>query len=176
MSSNPARRVPHRSRPRHPEGTPKGTAKGLTVLGAVLAAVATGAAGAAGPVGFVALTGPRLARRLTRTPQLPLAASALTGALIVVGADLVARTLVPPLEIPVGAAHVPGGRSLSAVAAGQVGPPLTGSPYLRWKHRGRLPVVRPVGALRTPSATRWWRCRSRSGSGRHSSAPARRRR
>ncbi|MFF4132632.1 FecCD family ABC transporter permease [Streptomyces mirabilis] len=88
------------------------TQLGLTVLGVVLAAVATGAAG---PIGFVALTGPQLARRLARTPHLPLAASALTGALIVVGADLVARTLVPPLEIPVGA--------LTS---------LVGGPYLLW--------------------------------------------
>ncbi|MFG2954715.1 FecCD family ABC transporter permease [Streptomyces sp. NPDC048291] len=73
---------------------------GLTALGVVLAAAATGAAG---PVGFVALTAPQLARRLTRTPQLPLVCSALTGAVVLVAADLVARTLVPPLEIPVGA-------------------------------------------------------------------------
>ncbi|MEU9447616.1 iron ABC transporter permease [Streptomyces sp. NPDC048277] len=76
------------------------TRLGLTVLGVVLAATATGAAG---PIGFVALTAPQLARRLTRTPQLPLVCSALTGALVLVAADLVARTLVPPLEIPVGA-------------------------------------------------------------------------
>ncbi|MEU9404661.1 iron ABC transporter permease [Streptomyces sp. NPDC048281] len=73
---------------------------GLTALGVVLAAAATGAAG---PIGFVALTAPQLARRLTRTPQLPLVCSALTGAVVLVAADLVARTLVPPLEIPVGA-------------------------------------------------------------------------
>ncbi|MFD3584060.1 FecCD family ABC transporter permease [Streptomyces sp. NPDC058683] len=73
---------------------------GLTLLGVVLAATATGAAG---PIGFVALTAPQLARRLTRTPQLPLVCSALTGGLVLVTADLVARTLVPPLEIPVGA-------------------------------------------------------------------------
>lgn len=73
---------------------------GLTLLGVVLAATATGAAG---PIGFVALTAPQLARRLTRTPQLPLVCSALTGAVVLVTADLVARTLVPPLEIPVGA-------------------------------------------------------------------------
>ncbi|WP_229713554.1 FecCD family ABC transporter permease [Streptomyces fuscichromogenes] len=73
---------------------------GLTALGVVLAAAATGAAG---PIGFVALTAPQLARRLTRTPRLPLICSALTGALVLVSADLVARTLVPPLEIPVGA-------------------------------------------------------------------------
>ncbi|QNP70543.1 iron ABC transporter permease [Streptomyces roseirectus] len=85
---------------------------GLTVLGVVLAAAATGAAG---PIGFLALTSPQLARRLTRTPHLPLVASGLTGAVVLVAADLVARTLVPPLEIPVGA--------LTA---------LVGGPYLLW--------------------------------------------
>jgi iron complex transport system permease protein len=89
-----------------------GTRLGLVVLGVVLAATATGAAG---PIGFVALTAPQLARRLTRTPQLPLVCSALTGAVIVVAADLAARVLVPPLEIPVGA--------LTA---------LVGGPYLLW--------------------------------------------
>ncbi|MFJ5261227.1 FecCD family ABC transporter permease [Streptomyces sp. NPDC088387] len=88
------------------------TRLGLTVLGVVLAAVATGAAG---PIGFVALTAPQLARRLTRTPQLPLLSSALTGAVILVAADLAARTLLPPLEIPVGA--------LTS---------LVGGPYLLW--------------------------------------------
>lgn len=88
------------------------TQLGLTVLGVVLAATATGAAG---PIGFVALTAPQLARRLTRTPQLPLIGSALTGAVVVVAADLAARTAMPPLEIPVGA--------LTA---------LVGGPYLLW--------------------------------------------
>jgi iron complex transport system permease protein len=94
---------------------------GLTVLGVVLAATATGAAG---PIGFVALTSPQLARRLTRTPQLPLLCSALTGALVLVAADLVARTLLPPLEIPVGA--------LTS---------LVGGPYLLWL-LGRRSAVR----------------------------------
>ncbi|MER5937556.1 iron ABC transporter permease [Streptomyces sp. NPDC001928] len=85
---------------------------GLTVLGVVLAATATGAAG---PIGFVALTAPQLARRLTRTPQLPLLNAALTGGVVLVAADLTARTLLPPLEIPVGA--------LTA---------LVGGPYLLW--------------------------------------------
>jgi ABC-type cobalamin transport system permease subunit len=80
--------------------------------GVVLAATATGAAG---PIGFIALTAPQLARRLTRTPHLPLLSSALTGAVVLVGADLVARTLLPPLEIPVGA--------LTS---------LVGGPYLLW--------------------------------------------
>ncbi|GAA3869182.1 iron chelate uptake ABC transporter family permease subunit [Streptomyces lacrimifluminis] len=102
------------------------TQLGLTVLGVVLAATATGAAG---PIGFVALTAPQLARRLTRAPQLPLLGSALTGAVVLVGADLVARTLLPPLEIPVGA--------LTA---------LVGGPYLLWLlaapgGQGRSPVL-----------------------------------
>ncbi|GAB2995433.1 hypothetical protein GCM10023080_072250 [Streptomyces pseudoechinosporeus] len=57
----------------------------------------------------------RRARRLTRTPQLPLLNAALTGAIILVTADLAARTALPPLEIPVGA--------LTA---------LVGGPYLLW--------------------------------------------
>jgi iron complex transport system permease protein len=85
----------------------------LTAGGVTLAAAATGAAG---PIGFVALTAPQLARRLTRTPHLPLMCSALTGAVITVAADLAARTLLPPLEIPVGA--------LTA---------LVGGPYLLWR-------------------------------------------
>ncbi|WP_189838414.1 FecCD family ABC transporter permease [Streptomyces umbrinus] len=100
----------------------------LTVLGVILAATATGAAG---PIGFVALTAPQLARRLTRTPQLPLVASALTGSVILVAADVAARTLMPPLEIPVGA--------LTA---------LVGGPYLLWllaggkgRGQGRSPVL-----------------------------------
>ncbi|MCN9240421.1 iron chelate uptake ABC transporter family permease subunit [Streptomyces sp. RY43-2] len=85
---------------------------GLSVLGVVLASVATGAAG---PVDFVALLAPQIARRLTRTPHVPLVCSALTGALIVVVADLLARRLLSPLELPVG-----------------VFTALVGAPYLMW--------------------------------------------
>lgn len=46
---------------------------GLTMIGVVLPASATGGAG---PTGLVALTAPQLARLLTRTPQLPLVWSA----------------------------------------------------------------------------------------------------
>ncbi|MHB9759655.1 FecCD family ABC transporter permease [Streptomyces sp. BYX5S] len=72
---------------------------GLAALGVVLAALATGAAG---PVDFVALLAPQIARRLTRTPGLPLLCSALTGAVLVVLADLLARRLFLPTELPVG--------------------------------------------------------------------------
>ena len=85
---------------------------GLTLLGVVLASVATGATG---PVDFVALLAPQIARRLTRTAQIPLLSSALTGALVVVVADLLARRLFSPVELPVGV--------LTAAV---------GAPYLMW--------------------------------------------
>ncbi|MFD4995909.1 FecCD family ABC transporter permease [Streptomyces buecherae] len=72
---------------------------GLVLLGVVLAALATGAAG---PVDFVALLAPQIARRMTRTAQIPLLCSALMGAFIVVTADLLARKLFAPTELPVG--------------------------------------------------------------------------
>jgi iron complex transport system permease protein len=72
---------------------------GLVLLGVVLASIATGAAG---PVDFVALLAPQIARRMTRTAQIPLLCSALLGAVIVVLADLAARRLFSPTELPVG--------------------------------------------------------------------------
>ncbi|MFI1202782.1 FecCD family ABC transporter permease [Streptomyces sp. NPDC020883] len=72
---------------------------GLALLGVFLASIATGAAG---PVDFVALLAPQIARRLTRTAQIPLLCSALLGAFIVVAADLPARLLFAPVELPVG--------------------------------------------------------------------------
>jgi iron complex transport system permease protein len=85
---------------------------GLSALGVLLASVATGAAG---PVDFVALLAPQIAHRLTRTAHIPLLCSALTGALIVVVADLLARRLFAPIELPVG-----------------VFTALVGAPYLMW--------------------------------------------
>lgn len=72
---------------------------GLVAVGVVLASVATGVAG---PVDFVALLAPQIARRMTRTAQIPLLCSALTGAAIVVLADLLGRRLLSPVELPVG--------------------------------------------------------------------------
>ncbi|MEU3271272.1 iron chelate uptake ABC transporter family permease subunit [Saccharomonospora sp. NPDC006951] len=64
-----------------------------------LSALATASAG---PVGFVALVAPQIVRRILaeRTPSLLTAAG--TGALLVVTADLVARTAFAPRELPVG--------------------------------------------------------------------------
>ncbi|MFF8276953.1 FecCD family ABC transporter permease [Streptomyces lateritius] len=85
---------------------------GLVIVGVVLASVATGVAG---PVDFVALLAPQIARRMTRTAQIPLLCSALTGALVVVAADLLGRRLFSPAELPVGV--------LTAAV---------GAPYLIW--------------------------------------------
>lgn len=79
-----------------------------------------GAVSAAGPLEFVAFVAPQVARRLTGTGRPPLVGSAVIGGLIVVGADLVTRTLLPG-EVPVGI--------LTAII---------GAPYLIWlliRHR-----------------------------------------
>ena len=72
----------------------------------VLLALAVGltaiAIAAAGPIGFVALAAPQLARRLTRTPGMGILSSAVMGSLLVVAADFLAQRLLAPLQIPVG--------------------------------------------------------------------------
>lgn len=73
----------------------------LTALaGAVL--LTSCAAAAAGPVSFVALTSPQLARRLTRAPGPNLVPSMLVGAVLLTCADLVAQHAVPGRHLPVG--------------------------------------------------------------------------
>ena len=60
------------------------------------------ATAAAGPVAFVALAAPQIAQRLARTAWPPTLASGLTGALMVLGSDLIARTVISGTELPVG--------------------------------------------------------------------------
>ncbi|TCK07595.1 iron complex transport system permease protein [Marinobacterium mangrovicola] len=84
--------------------------------GLILSVLLTGLAVAvAGPVGLVALIGPELARTLCRHRGVPLLASTLCGALLMLLADLTGRMMLAPLEIPVGI--------VTAVV---------GSPYLLW--------------------------------------------
>jgi iron complex transport system permease protein len=71
----------------------------LVALAVALVAVTTTAIG---PVIFVALTAPQIARRLARTAEPTLLASALTGALIVQASDIIAQRLVPSTPLPVG--------------------------------------------------------------------------
>ncbi|KTS11389.1 FecCD family ABC transporter permease [Microbacterium testaceum] len=69
----------------------------------VVAALLTGTATAvAGPIGFVALAAPQLARRAMGTSGIPLVGSALTGAVVLIVADVVAQRALAPLQIPVG--------------------------------------------------------------------------
>ncbi len=84
----------------------------LIGLGVAYAAVATAAVG---PIEFVALMSPQVAKRLARTGLPPLAGSALVGALLVGLADVVARRAFSPYELPVGV--------VTAVL---------GAPYLMW--------------------------------------------
>ncbi|MFI6480220.1 FecCD family ABC transporter permease [Nonomuraea sp. NPDC050663] len=75
------------------------------VRGAAIAAgvLLCGAATAtAGPIVFVALAAPQLARRLTGSAGVVLTASALTGALLVTLSDLAAQRLLDPVQLPVG--------------------------------------------------------------------------
>lgn len=83
----------------------------LVVVAVGCASVATAAAG---PVAFVAFVAAPIARRLVSAP-VTLVPAALTGALLVLAADLVARTAFSPTELPVG------------IITG-----LVGAPYLLW--------------------------------------------
>ena len=71
----------------------------LLLAGVALAAVATAAAG---PIGFVALIAPQITRQLVGGRSLGLLPAAAGGALLVVAADLVARRIFAPTELPVG--------------------------------------------------------------------------
>ncbi|MGW4500299.1 FecCD family ABC transporter permease [Micromonospora sp. NPDC004336] len=73
----------------------------LVVLAAAVLLVSLAAA-AAGPVNFVALTAPHLARRLTRAPGPNLLPAAVVGAVLVVAADQVALRAFAGHQLPVG--------------------------------------------------------------------------
>ncbi|MFJ8141725.1 FecCD family ABC transporter permease [Streptomyces sp. NPDC096013] len=73
----------------------------LALLLAGVGLVAFGTA-AAGPVAFVALACPQIAQRLAGTSSPPPFVSGLTGALVVLGSDLLAREAIPGTELPVG--------------------------------------------------------------------------
>ncbi|MFE6745421.1 FecCD family ABC transporter permease [Kitasatospora purpeofusca] len=64
--------------------------------------LASAAAAAAGPVSFIALTAPQLARRLTRAPGPNLLASTAMGAALLAAADLAAQHAFGQRQLPVG--------------------------------------------------------------------------
>jgi len=75
-----------------------------TRLAMVLVAVAltSVATAATGPIAFIALAAPQLVRRLTHAPGIPLIASALLGAVLLVGADLFAQHFPLNIKMPIG--------------------------------------------------------------------------
>ncbi|MFD3840860.1 FecCD family ABC transporter permease [Streptomyces sp. NPDC058642] len=74
--------------------------RGLLMIAAVL--LTASATAAAGPVSFVALTAPQLARRLTRSPGPNLLPSLCMGAALLVGADWVSQKVFGADQMPVG--------------------------------------------------------------------------
>lgn len=78
---------------------PNATRWGAMILGVALISVATAITG---PIAFVALAAPQIARRVWRTGTIPLGASALTGALLLCLSDLISARLFAPTLIPTG--------------------------------------------------------------------------
>ncbi len=74
---------------------------GQAVLLGVSVVLASVAVAAAGPIPFVALIAPQLAMRLVRSAGPPVLAGGLVGAVLVVGSDVLSRTVLP-VELPVG--------------------------------------------------------------------------
>lgn len=71
----------------------------LVVVGVGLSATVTAVTG---PIVFIALAAPQIGRRLARAAGVPLLPAALTGALLLLVADLVAQLLIAPASLPVG--------------------------------------------------------------------------
>lgn len=84
----------------------------LVLIGVTLASLATAASG---PIAFIALVSPPIARRLVRSPGFAPVPTALVGALLTLSADLAARRSLAPTELPVGIATA-----------------VIGAPYLLW--------------------------------------------
>jgi len=72
---------------------------GLVLCGVVLVAMATATAG---PIAFIALAAPQLARRVTRTAGSGLVSAALMGAVLTLASDVAAQRLFAPTQLPVG--------------------------------------------------------------------------
>jgi iron complex transport system permease protein len=84
----------------------------LVLVGISLAALAVASAG---PIGFVALVAAPIARRLVRSPGATIIPAALFGGFLTLTADLLARRVMAPTELPVGIATA-----------------IIGAPYLLW--------------------------------------------
>ncbi len=82
-------------------GSPVARRRGLLLMASV--ALAAASVAAAGTIGFVGLIAPHIGRRLVGPDHIGLLPTAgVLGALIVVAADLVGRTILAPTELPAG--------------------------------------------------------------------------
>lgn len=75
----------------------------LVVVGVGCTAAVTAAAG---PIAFVSLAAPQLARRLTRSAGVTVGAAAAMGALLLIASDFAAQRLLPGAQLPVGVVTV----------------------------------------------------------------------
>ncbi|WP_308257844.1 FecCD family ABC transporter permease [Pseudonocardia lacus] len=78
----------------------------------------------AGPIVFIALAAPQIGRRLAGAPGVPLLPAALTGAVLLLAADIAAQMLLAPISLPVGVVTTAiGGCYLIWLLAREVGRP-----------------------------------------------------
>ncbi|WP_165243379.1 FecCD family ABC transporter permease [Corynebacterium lizhenjunii] len=77
----------------------------LVLLGTALVAIATTAAG---PIGFIALVAPHLARMMSQSSRAPLVASGLSGAVLLLAADIASQALLESMPVGVVTAAVGG--------------------------------------------------------------------
>ncbi|MBK4723665.1 iron-enterobactin ABC transporter permease [Pantoea agglomerans] len=75
----------------------------LMLCGIILTAIATASAG---PIAFIALAAPQIARRLTGASAMPLFSATTTGALLLLTADVIAQHAFNGIQLPVGAVTV----------------------------------------------------------------------
>lgn len=75
----------------------------LMLSGIILTAIVTATAG---PISFIALASPQIARRLTRASSIPLFSAAMIGAILLLSADIVAQHAFTNMQLPVGAVTV----------------------------------------------------------------------
>jgi iron complex transport system permease protein len=76
----------------------EGTRLGVLAVGVALIAIVTAIAG---PIAFIALVAPQIARRMVASPGIPVGCSALLGAALLLIADTAAQHLLPG-DVPVG--------------------------------------------------------------------------
>ncbi|MBN9334269.1 iron chelate uptake ABC transporter family permease subunit [Devosia sp.] len=81
-------------------GLPVNRSKTLLIVVSITLAAAAISVG--GPIGFVALAAPQLAKKLSGTGGITLLPSAAIGATLLLAADLMAQRLLAPFQIPVG--------------------------------------------------------------------------